>query len=67
MRQIAKANRMGDIEIRRIVYGLIQTGLVEVVRPKGAPMPAQAPRIPAMDETQQASLVNRLIDRIRSL
>lgn len=67
MRQIAKANRMSDIEIRRIVYGLIQTGLVEVVRPKGAPIPPQAPRIPAMDQKQQASLVNRLIDRIRSL
>jgi hypothetical protein len=32
--QIADTTRMNDLEIRRIVYGLIQTGLVEMPAPK---------------------------------
>ena len=36
MRQIARATKMNDLEIRRIVYSLLQAGLVEVVRPEGA-------------------------------
>src|SRR5690606_125587 len=35
IRQIAKANNMSDMEIRRIVYGLEQAGLVELVKPPG--------------------------------
>ena len=35
MRAIAKHNKLSDLELRRIVYGLIQAGLVEVVRPEG--------------------------------
>src|SRR5690606_30029754 len=35
IRQIAKANNMSDMEIRRIVYGLEQVGLVELVKPPG--------------------------------
>jgi hypothetical protein len=65
--QIAKTNKMGDLEIRRIVYGLMQAGLSEIVRPEGMPMPKQAQRLPPVDSKQQASLVNRLIQRIRSL
>jgi hypothetical protein len=67
IRQIAKASKMSDTEIRRIVYGLIQAGLVDLVRPRGMPMPARAPQIQPMDRQEQESLVNRLIDRIRSL
>jgi hypothetical protein len=67
IRQIAKANKMNDLEIRRIVYGLMQAGLIEIVRPEGMPMPKQAQRLPPVDSKQQASLVNRLIQRIRSL
>ena len=67
IRQIMKANKMNELEIRRIVYGLIQAGLVEVVRPAGMPLPPQARQVPAVDKRQQSSLVNRLIDRIRSL
>jgi hypothetical protein len=39
MRAIARANNLSDLEIRRSVYGLLQAGLVEVVRPEGAPRP----------------------------
>lgn len=73
IRQIAKANNMGDVDVRRIVYGLLQAGLVEVVRPLGVPIPAPggagrrvAPMVPGT-VAQQRSLVNRLISRIRSL
>jgi hypothetical protein len=67
IRRIAKANRLSDQEIRRIVFGLIQAGLVELVRPEGMPLPPQARRIQPLDRRQHASIVNRLINRIRSL
>lgn len=71
IRQIAKANNMTDIEIRRIVYGLEQAGLVELVRPpamEGAMPTRPAPTRPAPRAPQvQKTVVNRLIDKIRSL
>ena len=67
IRQIAHTNRLSDVEIRRIVYGLMQSGVVEVVRLQGDTSPA-APRITPIPKTpEQASLINRLIGRIRSL
>ena len=70
IRQIAATAKMSDIEIRRIVYGLLQAGLVEVVRPEGAPAPVQErtrAAAPVQDKEEQKSLVNRLITRIRSI
>lgn len=70
MRQIAKFSKMNDLEIRRVVYGLLQAGLVEVVRPIAAATPTaaqQARMFPTPDKVEQKSLVNRLISRIRSL
>jgi DNA-binding transcriptional regulator YhcF (GntR family) len=67
MKQIAQTNKMNDIEIRRIVYGLLQAGLVEIVRPEGMVV-AQSPNMfPTQDKEEQKSLVNKLIGRIRSL
>jgi hypothetical protein len=68
IRQIAKANNMSDIEIRRIVYGLEQAGLVELVKPPGmeaAPRPGRpaATRAPQV----QKNVVNKLIDKIKSI
>ncbi len=70
IRQIAKANNMSDMEIRRIVYGLLQAGLVELVKPPGMEekarramvghRPKEAPQI-------KKTVVNKLIDRIRTL
>jgi hypothetical protein len=37
IRQIASATKMNDLQIRRIVYGLLQAGLVKLIRPLGAP------------------------------
>jgi hypothetical protein len=74
MKAIAKQNNLTDLEIRRIVYGLLQAGLVEVVRPEGAPRPlpfglaGRKPSPPTQAEkTAVKGLVNRLIARIRSL
>mgnify|MGYP001430100264 CR=1 FL=1 len=67
MHQIGSANRMNDVEIRRIVYGLLQAGLVEVVRPEGARVPVPARTFPTENRDEQKSLVNKLIGRIRSL
>lgn len=66
--QIAKALNMNDLEIRRIVYGLIQAGLVELIRPLGAPKTRKDKiRVTPQSTEEQKSLVNRLIKRIRSL
>ncbi|HVM72876.1 MAG TPA: DUF4388 domain-containing protein [Anaerolineales bacterium] len=68
MRQIANATKMNDLEIRRIVYGLLQAGLVEVTRQAGVVPPTPSVRVFQTDnKEEQKSLVNRLINRIRSL
>jgi hypothetical protein len=77
IRQIARATKMNDLEIRRIVYGLLQAGLVSIVRPEGIQTLAPAPRgrlpvstpIPPapVKKAEQKSLINRIINRIRSL
>ncbi len=66
IRQIARTTQMNDLEIRRIVYGLLQAGLVELVRPQGT-TPRLKPSLPGKTREEQKSLVNRLIGRIRSL
>ncbi|MFO7586118.1 MAG: DUF4388 domain-containing protein [Anaerolineales bacterium] len=67
--QIASAAKMNDMEIRRIVYGLIQAGLVEIMRPEGAVSAQEKLRanLPIQNKEEQKSLVNRLITRIRSI
>ena len=70
IRQIGAATKMNDLEIRRIVYGLLQAGLVEVIRPEGVkpPVQMQRPPIPGVtNKEEQKSLINRLISRIRSI
>jgi len=68
IRQIAKANNMSEVEIRRIVYGLEQAGLVELIKPPnmdgavpgGMKRPTRAPQV-------QRTVVTKLIDRIRNI
>ncbi len=67
MRQIAYTNKMTDLEIRRIVYGLLQAGLVEIVRPEGMVIQPSPKMFPTQNKEEQKSLVNKLIGRIRSL
>lgn len=74
IRQIADAVNLNDFQIRRIVYGMLQAGLVEYVEPPRSKF-AQVEQAP--DETTQAettakpsvkrSVITRLIDRIKRL
>lgn len=71
IRQIAKANNMSEVEIRRIVYGLEQAGLVEVVKPQGTPAKkAASPRAAAAAKKKpqvQRAVVSKLIDKLKSM
>lgn len=67
MNQIARTVKMNDLEIRRVVYGLLQAGLVEIVRPEGVPLAQQPRSFPTQNKDEQKSLINRLISRIRSV
>jgi hypothetical protein len=70
IRQIAKANNMSDIEIRRIVYGLEQAGLVELIKPptmEAAASSGQKPRPQTRAPQVQKTVVTKLIDKIRSI
>lgn len=75
IRQIARANNLSDFQVRRIVYGLLQAGLVEFVqRPKPPEMKrtsqqraTQPGAASQQSPTVKRSVVQRLIDRIRSL
>jgi hypothetical protein len=53
VRQIAQYNNMSDFQIRKIVYGLLQAGLVELVEPAGGAAPA------APGGTDQSSMTMR--------
>ncbi len=69
IRKIAKASKMNDLEIRRIVYGLMQAGLVKLIRPEGAPTQLEGLQaaFPGVKPAEQKSLVTRLMERIRSI
>lgn len=68
LKKIAAAVKLNDIEIRRVAFGLLQAGVVELVRPEGftAPRPI-TPALPQTNPAEQVSLVKRIIQRIRSL
>ena len=51
MRQIARANNLSDFEIRRIIYGMLQAGLVEIIRPP-RPTPQPPARQSGPDQSQ---------------
>ncbi len=67
IQQIARTVKMDELEIRRVVYALLQAGLVELIRPNGMPVQMNEKTIQPMDKKEQKSLVNRLIERIRSI
>lgn len=67
IKQIARATKMNDLEIRRVTYSLLQAGLIEIIRPEGMPAPVMNRVFPTNNKDDQKSLVNRLINRIRSL
>lgn len=75
VRQIAEANNLSEFQIRRIVYGMLQAGLVQVIRTNiAAPPPPEkrGGRRQIEQATEQSprvkrSVVTRLIDRIKGL
>lgn len=71
MRQIAKANNMSDMEIRRVVYGLEQAGLVVMVSPsskdKAANTPQHGRRRRKAQQPVQRDVVSKLIDKLKSI
>ncbi len=71
IRQIAKASSMNEFQIRKIVYGMLSAGLVELVKPKSKAAPAAAPsrRSAAMKAPPpvKRGVINRLIQRIQRI
>ena len=75
IRRIAETVNLNEFQIRRIVYGMLQAGLVEIVE---IPKPTPAVRVgPGIDSREQSrveqkpavkrSVITRLITRIKSL
>jgi hypothetical protein len=72
VRRIARATHHSDMEIRQIVYRLLEAGLVELVRPIGqvaALSSSSRPQValPGHSREERKSLLHRIIGRIRSL
>ncbi|NMC53019.1 MAG: DUF4388 domain-containing protein [Chloroflexi bacterium] len=67
IQQIARAANLSDMEIRKVVYGLLQAGLIEIVRPGGGPTRITKQMFPTTNRDEQKNLLSRLVDRIRSL
>jgi len=71
IRQIAKANNMSELEIRRVVYGLEQAGLVMLVKPAADPKAASSRRAGSSrrkrQQPVQRDVVSKLIDKIKSI
>lgn len=76
IRQIARKIGLSDFEIRRIVFGLISAGLVEMARPTGRPQELALPESRVGASRDKAKLapppikrgiILKIIDRIRGL
>jgi len=72
IRQIAKACNMTDMQIRKVVYGLMNAGLVDLVKPLDTnPRPTKAGAksgISKLGNTpEQRSTVKKLIERIQKM
>ncbi len=71
IKQIAQANNMDDFQIRKIVYGLLQAGLIELIRPaKMSPPASSAPGgRPGVEKPPavKRSVIERLISRIQRI
>ncbi|MFX1476379.1 MAG: DUF4388 domain-containing protein [Promethearchaeota archaeon] len=67
IRQIAQSNNMTDFQIRKVVYGMLQAGLVELVRPEGREPPGVDPSRGIRKPAVKRSVVEKLIDRIKRL
>lgn len=73
VKQIAQNNNMDEFQIRKIVYGMLQAGLVEIILPEGmepkkrAPVTRAGRRIASQTPAEKRSVVTKLIDRIKRI
>jgi hypothetical protein len=69
VKQIAQANNMDDFQIRKIVYGMLQAGLVELTRPEGVAPATAAGRRRGLERPPavKRNVVERLINRIKRI
>jgi hypothetical protein len=64
IRQIAQYNGMNDFQIRKIVYGMLSAGLVELVEPEG--VVRKRPARPGVPTTERAAEVARATEAQRT-
>lgn len=74
VKQIAQNNNMDEFQIRKIVYGMLQAGLVEIIRPEGLepkkqrrPVTRAGRRAASQTPAEKRSVVTKLIDRIKRI
>jgi DNA-binding MarR family transcriptional regulator len=73
VKQIAQNNNMDEFQIRKIVYGMLQAGLVETIRPEGfeakerMPVTRAGRRAATQSPAEKRSVVTKLIDRIKRI
>jgi len=75
VKQIAQNNNMDEFQIRKIVYGMLQAGLVELIPPEGLEQrKPKAPRSRAgrsravgQSPAEKRSVVTKLIERIKRI
>jgi hypothetical protein len=74
VKQIAQNNNMDEFQIRKIVFGMLQAGIVETIRPEGmeqrrpkAPVTRAGRRVANQSPAEKRSVVTKLIDRIKRI
>jgi hypothetical protein len=67
MHQISQTIKIDDLKMRKIVFSLLQAGLVEIIRPGGMPALPRDKMFPTKNPVEQKSMLNRLITRIRAI
>jgi hypothetical protein len=74
VKQIAQNNNMDEFQIRKIVYGMLQAGLVELIQPEGmqqrkpkTPVTRVGRRAASQSPAEKRSVVTKLIDRIKRI
>jgi hypothetical protein len=68
IKQIGQRIGMDDFQIRKLIYGLLQAGLVEMVEPEGAPpRPQPKAEVVSRPPAVKRSVIRKLIDRIKRL
>jgi len=65
IRQIAQYIGLDELQVRKIIYGLLSAGLVELIRPEGA-LPRAVPGAPVSPAVKRGVIL-RLIDKIRRI